>query len=218
MEHKLFNLELAEFKFSGEKPGFFAGYASKFNNIDAYNDTILPGAYAKTLTNRKSAIQLRWNHRGPVIGKWLNAQEDEKGLYVEGELTPNHSVAQDVYASMKHGAVTGLSIGFRVPEGGAEKSEDGRRLLKAIDLVEISVVESPADSHAQISGIKSELEDAISLKEIECLLRDAGGFSRADACALVARIKSIGQSDSAPEKRSSLAAYLALQAATASLT
>lgn len=200
MEHKLFSLEAAEFKFSTEKPGFFTGYASKFNGVDAYGDTILPGAYAKTLEGRTRPVQMRWNHRGPVIGKFTTIKEDAVGLYVEGELTPGHSVAEDARASMKHGAVTGLSIGYRIPEGGSEKSEHGGRLLKQIDLVEISVVESPADVHAQISSVKSAIDEAESLKEIETLLRDAGGFSRADACALVARIKSMQQSESVAEE------------------
>ena len=119
---------------------------------------------------------------------------------------------------MKHGAVTGLSIGYRIPEGGSEKSEHGGRLLKQIDLVEISIVETPADAAALIGDVKSAIDGAESLKEIEALLRDAGGFSRADACALVARIKSMGQSDSAPEKKASFAQLLALNAAVAKLS
>ena len=199
MEHKLFSLEAAEVKFAADKPGFFAGYASKFHGVDAHGDTILPGAYAKTLEGRTRPVQMRWNHRGPVIGKFTTIKEDGVGLYVEGELTPGHSVAEDARASMKHGAVTGLSIGYRIPEGGSEKSEHGGRLLKQIDLVEISVVESPADVNAQISSVKSAIEDSGSLKDIEAILRDAGGFSRADACALVARVKSMQQSDSDAE-------------------
>lgn len=217
MEHKLAPIEAVEFKFTEARKGFFSGYASRFHGTDAYGDTIAPGAYVKTLESRRSPIQLRWNHRGPVIGKWLSAHEDEKGLYVEGELTPGHSVAEDVYASMKHGAVTGLSIGYRIPEGGAQKLDDGRRLLKSIDLVEISVVESPADLAAQISSVKSALEEAESLKEIESLLRDAGGFSRADATALVARIKSLTHGEREAEAKTS-DILAAIQAATLKLT
>jgi hypothetical protein len=83
-----------------------------------------------------------------------------------------------------------MSIGYRIPAGGAER--DGqKRLIKQIDLVEISIVESPADLSAQIGDVKSAIDEAESLKEIESLLRDAAGFSRADATALVARIKSM---------------------------
>lgn len=197
MEHKLFSLEAAEVKFSADKPGFFAGYASKFHGVDAFGDTILPGAYKATLESRKRPVQMRWNHYGDVIGKWATIKEDEHGLYVEGELTPGHSKANDVYALLKHGAISGLSIGYRPVK--SVENETGGRDLYEIDLVEISIVESPADLNAQIANVKSAIENAESLKEIETLLRDAGGFSRADACALVARIKSMQQSDSDAE-------------------
>lgn len=216
MQHKLSPFDRLSVKFDDARPGFFSGYASVFGLVDSYGDTIAPGAYSKTLQNRERPIQLRWNHYGGVVGKWLTLREDQKGLYVEGELTPGHSVAQDAYALMKHGAVNGLSIGYRPID--AEQKDDGTRLLKQIDLVEISIVETPADAAALIGDVKSAIDGAASLKEIEALLRDAGGFSRADACALVARIKSMGQSESVPEKKASFAQLLALNAAVAKLS
>lgn len=194
MELKTLAVESVEFKFDEARKGFFSGYASRFNGVDSYGDTILPGAYAQTLSNRQRPVMMKWNHFGPVIGKWTKAVEDDHGLYVEGELTPGHSVAEDVYASLKHGAINGLSIGFRIPPGGSAK--DGKlRQLKRIDLVEISVVETPADLGAQVGNVKSFLDEAESLKEIESLLREAAGFTRADACALVSRIKSLAHGE-----------------------
>jgi HK97 family phage prohead protease len=185
----------------------FSGYASKFGLIDSYGDTIEKGAYLKTLENRERPIRLRWNHYGDVIGKWLKLVEDEKGLYVEGELTPGHSKAQDVYALLKHGAIDGLSIGYRVKD--YVKLNDDRRLLKEIDLIEISVVEEPADLGATIGQVKANIEDCESLKDCENVLRDAG-LSRAEAVALVSRIKSIGLSDSDQEKKYDKAGIISL--------
>ncbi len=194
METKLLALSGAEIKMDDNGKMSFAGYASVFDGVDAYGDTIQKGAYAKTLKNRERPIRMRWNHFGPVIGKWVSLLEDTKGLLVQGELTPGHTVAENVYASLKHGAVDGMSIGYRVKA--YEQTSEDRRLLKEIELVEISIVEEPADLGAKIGEVKSIIEAAESLKEIESLLRDAGGFSRADAVALVARIKSLCQSDS----------------------
>jgi HK97 family phage prohead protease len=173
----------------------FSGYASVFNSVDAYNDTIEKGAYSDTINpdKRNRPIRMRWNHYGDIIGKWLTIKEDETGLFVEGELTPNHSKASDVYASMKHGAIDGMSIGYRVVE--AETLPSGIQLLKKIDLVEISVVEEPADLGAKIGEVKSLIEECGSLKEYEELLRDAGKFSRSDAKTLVSRIKAMCQRD-----------------------
>jgi phage head maturation protease len=128
----------------------------------------------------------------------MTIREDEKGLYVEGELTPGHSKAQDVFASLKHGAIDGLSIGYRVKA--FNQLDNDRRLLKEIDLIEISVVEEPADLSARISEVKSALEKAESLKEIENLLRDVGGFSRVDAKHLVSKINSLCQREVEAEK------------------
>jgi hypothetical protein len=74
-------------------------------------------------------------------------------------------------------------------------------VIKEAELVEISVVEDPADLGAKIGDVKSALNEMKTLKEIETLLRDAGGFSRSDATALVSRIKSLCQSDSDAEQK-----------------
>jgi HK97 family phage prohead protease len=215
MHHKLLNLEHTSVKFDETRKGFFSGYASVFGGVDAYGDTVHPGAYKSTLQSRNRPIQMRWNHFGEVIGKWTSIQEDDVGLYVEGELTPGHSKAQDVYASLKHGAITGMSIGYRPVK--AVKNDNGGVDLHEIELVEISVVESPADLNATVSDVKSAIARAESLKEIEGLLRDAGGFSRADATALVARIKSLTHGEREAEAKTS-DILAAIQAATLKLT
>lgn len=185
---------LLELKFAGETMSF-SGYASVFGGVDSYGDTIAPGAYKDTLTDRERPVRMRWNHYGPVIGKWLRIEEDTKGLYVEGELTPGHRVAVDTYASMKHGAIDGMSIGYTADQ--FKMQADGRRVLEKIGLVEISVVEEPADLAARVAGIKS----ATTIREIEATLRDSCGFSRADALTLVARIKSMLQGELAAEEK-----------------
>jgi len=201
MLHKLNSIETVDFKFYEGKQGVFSGYASVFNGVDSYGDTIIPGAYKSTITERERPIQLRFNHEQGVIGKWIRIEEDDKGLYVEGELTPGHSKAIDVYASLKHGAISGLSIGYRAIKYTENKT--GGLNLEEISLIEISVVESPADLNAQIGTIKSVLDEIKTLKEIEALLRDAGGFSRADATALVSRVKALAHGDRESEKSAS---------------
>lgn len=206
MERKTLSLDAIEVKFDDEKRGVFSGYASKFGGVDSYGDTIVAGAYKKTLKKRERPVQLRWNHYGDVIGKWTRIEEDENGLYVEGELTPGHSKASDVYALLKHGAVTGLSIGYRPVQ--IRELGDGKRELKEIDLIEISVVESPADNAAHVGDVKSVIDSAESLKEIESILRESGGFSRNDATALVARIKSLAHGDRETETQTAVIAGL----------
>ena len=199
MKTKSLDLAKCEIKAQDDGTMRFAGYASVFGGVDSYGDTIDPKAYDETLKNRKRPVRMRWNHYGPVIGKWLKMQVDERGLYVEGELTPGHSVASDVYASLKHEAVTGMSIGYFVKE--AEGRENGTTLLKQIELVEISVVEEPADNAAQVGDVKSQLDDCKSLKEIEAILRDVGRFSQTEAKSLIAKVKAVFRRDAEKEKQ-----------------
>ena len=180
-----------EFKFN-EEAGTFEGYASVFGGLDSYNDTVMKGAYEETLKERERPVRMRWNHFGEVVGKWLEIREDDKGLYVKGQLTPNHSKANDIRALLKHGAIDGLSIGYFIVDD--EPNGYGGRNLKQIELIEISIVEEPADLGASITGIKSKLEKAESLADIEASLRDAG-FSRSSATTLVSRIKTLAQRD-----------------------
>lgn len=201
MEHKTLRCDAAELKFDSAKAGVFAGYASVFGGLDSYGDTIVKGAYADTLAGRTRPVQMRWNHFGPVIGKWTTIREDEKGLWVEGALTPGHTVAADTYALMRHGAVDGLSIGYRPVK--SEQRADGVRELQQIDLVEISVVESPADLGAKISDVKAALSEIENWKEFERLLREAAPFSRADATAIVAVAKRLADGERRAEEEKS---------------
>lgn len=198
METKLASFEKMDIKFAGEEMRF-SGYASVFGGIDSYGDTIAKGAYQKTLVNRDRPIMMLRNHKGSPIGKYLNMYEDDKGLFVEGELTPGHSEALNTYASLKHGAISGLSIGFYPVK--QTQLEADRRLLEEINLIEISVVDQPADLNANIVSIKSAIETASSIREIEVCLRDSGGFSRNDATLLVSRIKSLVQGELATEEK-----------------
>ena len=204
MKRKNLTLAATGLKMTGEGRKF-SGYASAFGGVDSYGDTILAGAYKATIGERSRPIAMRWNHHGPVIGKWTKMEEDETGLFVEGELTQGHSVAEDAYALLKHGAVTGLSIGYRAVKEMENKT--GGYDLAEIDLIEISVVESPADLAAQVSNVKSDIKEAGSLKDYERILRDAG-FTRADATALVSGIKSLHQSDSEAESQTAAIAGL----------
>jgi HK97 family phage prohead protease len=194
MQIKTLPIQTLDLKFAGEGMQF-SGYASVFGLVDSYGDTIAPGAYKDTLQGRERPIRMRWNHYGPVIGKWIRIEEDAKGLYVEGELTPGHRVAIDTYASLKHGAVDGMSIGYTADQ--SHSNADGIRVLEKIGLMEISVVEEPADLGARVAGIKA----ASTIREIEAALRDSGGFSRADAQTLVSRIKSMLQGELAAEEK-----------------
>lgn len=195
---KTLSLSNCDIKLEGES-GKFAGYASVFGGVDSYKDTILKGAFEYTLRNHgkpKMFFQHDWHM---PVGKWLTAKEDDHGLYVEGELTPGHSLAADVHAALRHGTLDGLSIGGYLKKGDYDETENGRIIRRWSQLSEVSPVVFPADGAARIdlSSVKAgvDVAEAIdgleTIRDFERFLRDAGGLSKGLAEALVSRAKSI---------------------------
>lgn len=66
----------------------------------------------------------------------------------------------------------------------------------------------------EIEALKGPIESAKSLKEIETLLRDAAGLSRADATSLVSRVKSLCRGDHDAERQTAEIAGLFQQFTT----
>lgn len=192
------DLEACELKLAQRDSGVltFEGYASVWGRVDSYGDTVVRGAFMDTLKDRKRAPMMLFGHSpGRVIGKWTDLEEDDKGLRVRGELTPGHTDATNVAASLKHGAVTGLSIGgyTRVQEN----LEEGGRLIKAFDLLEISVVSMPAEDEARVdtASVKAALDECETVRDVERMLRDVAGLSSTKAKAVVATVRRVLERD-----------------------
>lgn len=199
---KNLSLNECEIKFKGANgAGTFAGYASVFDGLDSYGDTIQKGAYADVISRiekgaaRMPKMFVNHNSWELPVGKWLSISEDSKGLLMEGEFTPGNARAQEVRAAMQHETVDGLSIGFMVGEYKIVEEDGTRRRIieKVAELPETSIVTYPADDAARIdlTSVKSALEGVDSIRDFEEFLRDAGGFSKALAAAMATRCKSI---------------------------
>lgn len=150
---------------AGDTRGAFAGYASAFGGApDAYGDTIAPGAFSTSLAEHAAAGTrplMLWSHDpARPIGVWTSIREDQTGLHVEGMLTTDSRDGADAYALLRSAAINGLSIGFRTRD--SERLPGGGRLLKAIDLVEVSIVAMPAAPRARVTDIKSAGADAVA--------------------------------------------------------
>jgi uncharacterized protein len=183
------NLNL-ELKKIGERE--FEGHGSVFGNVDLGSDVILPGAFKRSLAQHKkdgTMPLLFWMHRpDQVPGVWTEMREDDKGLYVRGELVDTQ-LGNEMRTLLQKKAVRGLSIGFRTKE--AEYAEDGVRLIKEVDLWEVSLVSLAMNPLARVEGVKSRLsvggEYVPTEREFEQRLRDAG-CSRKVARHITARV------------------------------
>ncbi|MGH6940758.1 HK97 family phage prohead protease, partial [Hypericibacter sp.] len=138
--------------------GEITGYGSTFGGVDFVGDSVAPGAFAKSLAEHRAAGSmpaLLWQHDpGQPIGVWLEAREDQKGLWLRGKLTLEVPRAAEARALAKDGALA-LSMGFRSRDAIFEK---GRRILKDVQLFEVSLVSVPANPEARLTSIKSAIE------------------------------------------------------------
>lgn len=194
-----------EVKFASDKIGVFSGYGAVFGNIDAGGDMIEKGAFKQTLReweDKGKYPPMLLQHGGGIfggpaddmlpVGKWTAMEENSKGLKVEGELFAlSTERGQYIYEGLKAGALDGLSIGYRIKEFvQGTKPTEPRRKLKAVDLVELSIVTFPMNDKARVGAVKSDFDP----RELEASLRDAD-LSRSDAVKAVAVFKKWLQRD-----------------------
>lgn len=144
--------------FNSQGIGKISGYASVFSVTDSHGDRVEKGAFSHSLKHFEKTGELPkmlWQHQAETpIGAWTIFKEDDYGLYVEGELLLSLPKAKEVYDMIKNRMVDRLSIGCRVQE--STKGEIvGERILKRVDLVEISLVTFAANQAAKILSVKS---------------------------------------------------------------
>jgi HK97 family phage prohead protease len=150
-------LETKEFKFMmdemDEEKGTFTGYASIFGVVDSYGDMVLPGAFKKTLREKKEFPML-WSHdvREPI--GVIGGEEDEKGLKVSGQLNRDVQRGREIRSLMSQRAVNGLSIGFVTVKEGVDKDSQART-LKEINVWEISPCVFQACPDAEVIDVKN---------------------------------------------------------------
>lgn len=184
IEHKRFPLEIK----AVEDDGFFSGYLSVFNNVDAYQEVVVPGAFKETLAawKEKDALPpVLWQHdHTQPIGPFTKMEEDEHGLYVEGRTLMDIQRGREAHILMKNRVISGMSIGFETLGEEIDKEKQLRKLTK-IKLWEGSIVTFPANPEAQIDAVKSILEkgNLPDPRTFERFLREAG-FSKSQAVAI----------------------------------
>ena len=155
----------------------FKGYASTYDK-DLGGESILPGAFAKTLSERADRVKVLWQHNEP-IGRPMKMYEDGKGLYVEAKISKTR-LGDEALELMRDGVIDQMSIGYSVPQGKSDYDEDGNRMIKELKLYEFSAVTFPMNEKAFITGVKSVREalqrtpniDKHSVDELKKLIDD----------------------------------------------
>jgi len=160
-----------ETKFDARDDGAISAVAWKFSQPDRIGDVIGKEAFA----GMTMPLPMLFGHDGTdPVGVWEKAAPDGDDLRMSGKLLVNDVArAREVYALVKAGAVRGISIGFAIK--GVEPRKGGGRTIKALDLLEASLVTIPMHPGAQIQSAKSAVR---ALKLAAALNRATAQFQK----------------------------------------
>lgn len=137
------------------------GYAAVFNSPTRirdisgdFDETILPGAFKRSLAQRMPILQ--WDHgKDPRVGTVpigaIDAlSEDSRGLHVRARLFDN-PVVEPVRQAIEGRAIRGMSFRFGVPDGGDEWPTRDKRNVRDADVHELGPVAFPAYDATTVS-------------------------------------------------------------------
>jgi HK97 family phage prohead protease len=136
------------------------GYAALFNVLDDGGDIILKGAFTKTLSDMATADGTRvafcYQHQlNDPIGKIVDLKEDDKGLYFKCRVS---DAEPEVKIKIKEKILNEMSFGFDTIQSEKDvRNNKDVRLLKELQLYELSPVTLGMDKYAGLSQTKAAL-------------------------------------------------------------
>jgi hypothetical protein len=138
-----------------------SGFAS-LDNVDRQMDIVTTEASMKAFENFRGNI--REMHQPLAVGKMVSFKQDKyfdseskkfyNGVFVSAYVSKG---AQDTWEKVLDGTLTGFSIGGRMnkwDDAFDEKLDSQIRIIKDYDLVELSLVDSPANQFANIMSVE----------------------------------------------------------------
>lgn len=200
-QHKRLSFKDVRVGDGAEDNGWIEGYANVFGIVDHQDERVVKGAFAKTIKERVAAgrVKLMAVHLAlggdtpDVIGTVTEAKEDDRGLWIHGELAGTERT-RETKRLVSEGHINHMSIGYRplewefVNEGGKTIVE-----LKEIALDEVTLTPLPANEESAITAAKTAAE---AVSKLQAEAPDKGRFTeeqKARAKALVADLKQAKQ-------------------------
>tara|TARA_R110000822_G_scaffold90073_5_gene208356 strand:+ start:5346 stop:6638 length:1293 start_codon:yes stop_codon:yes gene_type:complete len=138
-----------------------SGFAT-LDNVDRQDDIVTSEASVSAFSKFRGNI--REMHQPLAVGKMVAFKEDKyfdpetkqfySGVYVSAYISKG---AQDTWEKVLDGTLSGFSIGGRMnkwDDGYDQKSDKPIRVIKEYDLVELSLVDTPANQFANILSVE----------------------------------------------------------------
>ena len=138
-----------------------SGFAT-LDNVDKQNDIVTPEASLKAFEKFRGNI--REMHQPKAVGKMVSFKEDKyfdpeskkfyAGVYVSTYISKG---AQDTWEKVLDGTLSGFSIGGKMnrwDDAFDEKMDTTIRIIKDYDLIELSLVDTPANQFANVISVE----------------------------------------------------------------
>lgn len=143
-----------------------SGFAS-LDNIDRHGDIVTSDASKKAFERFRG--NLREMHQPIAVGKVMSFTTKEfidpetnkayNGIYVDAYISKG---AQDTWEKVLDGTLTGFSIGGNIVEASYEPGDkEDNRVIKDYELMELSLVDNPANPLANIFSIQKNADGMI---------------------------------------------------------
>lgn len=163
---------------NGSRIGQIDGYIAAFSR-DSVGDRFVPGTFQRSIADYRARgvpIPLKWFHEtADLIGGWVNAREDDRGLRATGEIAIDTRRGKDAFALLRAGHLKAVSIGFVSQVTRFVDEPAGRtRLIERALVVEGSLVDAGMNEDAIVLAVKDREQRAIvsMLADLAAVKRD----------------------------------------------
>jgi HK97 family phage prohead protease len=149
----------ASFKAADVAKGLFEAIVSVFGNVDHVGDRVVKGAFQKSIATWKNSgrsipiiFSHQWGNLDAHIGKVLEAQERDAGLWVKGQIRMDDPPARKVFELMRDGTLSEFSFAYNTVR---ERQKDGANELLELEIIEVGPTLKGANPATQLLDIKA---------------------------------------------------------------
>lgn len=173
----------AQVKAADGDDGTFEALVSIFGNVDHAGDRVVKGAFTKSLQRWEESgdpipvvFSHRWDDLDAHIGKVLEAEERDEGLWVKAQLDiADDPSAAKVHRLLKDRRIREFSFAYDVLD---EKAQNGANELLELDVIEVGPTLKGMNPETVLIGAKNRQRKvyaplAGSVEQLQQALREA---------------------------------------------
>ena len=198
MDRKQFNFELKQINDSDDSEFYVVEGIASDNSIDRAYDIVKAGVVTASVEKYGMPKFFHQHKMDEPLGIFTEIKQVGDNTFVKAEIPKGVDEFDKIVKLVKMGAYGGFSIGFNTLDAEWEKEV---RIIKEIELLEISLVTIPCNQNAVVTGAKSDnneendmnIEDAKTLGDVEAVLKT--NYSAKDSKSIISKISELKQDE-----------------------